>query len=92
MLTPLAGVVFLQQCRAEVADILGEEACVLYPRLWRRIQAVGPVAVIQVLRIHKANTLINHLVFFFWGTQAQTTVNLRCNSQTKQRRKRANGL
>lgn len=32
-LTPLARVVLLKQCRAEVADVLGEEAGVLHPRL-----------------------------------------------------------
>lgn len=62
-LTPLARVVFLQQSGAEVADVLGEEAGVLHPRLRRWVQAVGPVAVIQVLRRQKSNTLINHLVF-----------------------------
>lgn len=70
-LTPLAGVVLLKQCRAEVADVLGEEAGVLHPRLWRRVQAVGPVAVIQVLHAHKPNTLI-----FFGGAQAHTTNNV----------------
>lgn len=59
LLTTLAGVILFQQCGAEVADILCEEAGVLHPRLWRRVQAVGPVAVIQVLCIHKPNTLIN---------------------------------
>lgn len=64
-LTPLAGVIFFQQCRAEVADVLGEEAGVLHARLWWRVQAVGPVAVIQVLSIHRDNNKIIRCSCFY---------------------------
>lgn len=65
-LTPLARVVFLQQRGAEVAHVLVEEAGVLHPRLRWWVQAVGPVAVIQILGIHKPNMLINRFVLFFF--------------------------
>lgn len=51
--TSLSRVIFLQQCWTQVGDVLCEEACVLYCRDGRCVQAVCPVAVIQILNVQK---------------------------------------